>query len=126
MKSVLQLSSLQQKLSRIPLVKILTKEQYSFANFSPLQNIFEAYHIIISRLHILDQRNFQTLFDHGMEELYEHLSLMHNATTNILQREYHNDFHYYLESSIQDALERCIPAFEDSLAGNTDKRTVLN
>lgn len=126
MKSVLQLKGLQKTLSRIPLMKMLKEEEYAFANFSPLQNIFEAYHIIISRLHILDQENFQTLFNHGMEELYEHLSLMHNATTNMLQREYHNDFHYYLESSIHDALERCIPAFENTTAGNTDKRTVLN
>lgn len=105
---------------------MLTEEQYTFATFSQLQNIFEAYHVIIGRLHILDQENFLTLFDHGMEELYEHLSLMHNATSNILQQEYHNDFHYYLQSSIHNALERCILAFKDLAVGNTDKRTVLN
>jgi hypothetical protein len=126
MKSILQLRDLQNTLSRIPLMKMQTEKQYAFESLKPLHHIVEAYHIIIGRLHVLDERNFQTLFEQGMEELYEHLSLIHNASSNILQREYHNDFHYYLQSSILDALERCTPPLEDSIIGNTDKRTVLN
>ena len=61
-------------------MKMQTEKQYAFESLKPLHHIVEAYHIIIGRLHVLDERNFQTLFEQGMEELYEHLSLIHNAS----------------------------------------------
>jgi len=83
-------------------------QEYNLKHLEAMIQLMSQYQHIVKELFKRFPENFDNLFQIGLEEIYDHVVVLNNATAYMEKTKCFSDLHFYFQQSVLDARAKLV------------------